>query len=65
MPLNVGAIGTSLYRSAKREFGDWRAALSAAGIDYDRILEESRRQSVARRKATLAAKKRKRPKKKR
>jgi len=37
-PLNSIAVGqTSVYRSAYKEFGGWRQAITAAGIDYDSV----------------------------
>lgn len=35
-----------LYARARRQFGSWRAAVTAAGLDYGDAMERSRRRSV-------------------
>lgn len=39
-----------LYGRARRRFGSWAAAVTAAGLDYDRIVQEAQDRSRIRRR---------------
>ncbi len=36
----------ALYARARRMWGSWSAALAAAGIDYERVVQSARRRSL-------------------
>jgi len=36
----------ALYARARRMWGSWSAALAAAGIDYEQVVQSARRRSV-------------------
>lgn len=40
-----------LYARARRQFGSWSAAVHAAGVDYRRVMDVSRRRSIDTRRA--------------
>ena len=41
----VHQTSPDLYARARRQFGSWAAAVSAAGVDYRRVLDASRRRA--------------------
>ncbi len=44
----------ALYARARRMFGTWAGALSAAGVDHGQTLQEARRRSFETRRRTRA-----------
>lgn len=42
----VHHLDTGLYARARRQFGSWKAAVRAAGVDYGTAVEAARRRSL-------------------
>jgi len=52
-PLNDRYVNKNynpLYNAARRQFGSWKNAIEAAGLDYDKILEDAKRKRIEKKK---------------